>query len=111
VSDRTTFIIVGGGLAGAKAAETLRTEGFDGRLVLVDAELELPYEHDIELITGHAAARLDPRRRASSSTTARRCATTGCRSRRAPCLAGLGSRAPTARACACCARFPTPTPA
>jgi 3-phenylpropionate/trans-cinnamate dioxygenase ferredoxin reductase subunit len=39
-----TFVIVGGGLAGAKAAETLRSEGFDGRLVLVGAERERPYE-------------------------------------------------------------------
>jgi 3-phenylpropionate/trans-cinnamate dioxygenase ferredoxin reductase subunit len=42
-TDRT-FIIVGAGLAGAKAAETLRAEGFDGRLVLVGAEDERPYE-------------------------------------------------------------------
>jgi hypothetical protein len=28
VSDRKTFVIVGGGLAGAKAVETLREEGF-----------------------------------------------------------------------------------
>jgi 3-phenylpropionate/trans-cinnamate dioxygenase ferredoxin reductase subunit len=40
----TTFVIAGGGLAGAKAAETLREEGFDGRVVLVAAETELPYE-------------------------------------------------------------------
>lgn len=87
MSDRTTFVIVGGGLAGAKAAETLRAEGFDGRLVLVGAEAELPYErpplskgylagetalaearvhdrsfydeHDIELVTGRAATALD----------------------------------------------------
>ena len=39
-----TFVIVGGGLAGAKAAETLREEGFDGRLVLVGDEAERPYE-------------------------------------------------------------------
>jgi 3-phenylpropionate/trans-cinnamate dioxygenase ferredoxin reductase subunit len=38
------FVIVGGGLAGAKAAETLREEGFDGPLVLVGAEPETPYE-------------------------------------------------------------------
>jgi NADPH-dependent 2,4-dienoyl-CoA reductase/sulfur reductase-like enzyme len=38
------FVIVGGGLAGAKAAETLRAEGFDGPVVLVGAEPELPYE-------------------------------------------------------------------
>ena len=28
---RPTFVLVGAGLAGAKAAETLRAEGFDGR--------------------------------------------------------------------------------
>jgi 3-phenylpropionate/trans-cinnamate dioxygenase ferredoxin reductase subunit len=39
-----TFLIVGASLAGAKAAETLRAEGFDGRLILVGAETELPYE-------------------------------------------------------------------
>jgi 3-phenylpropionate/trans-cinnamate dioxygenase ferredoxin reductase subunit len=44
VSDRKTFAIVGGGLAGAKAAETLREEGFDGRIVLVADEAHLPYE-------------------------------------------------------------------
>jgi 3-phenylpropionate/trans-cinnamate dioxygenase ferredoxin reductase subunit len=40
----TTFVIVGGGLAGAKAAETLRAEGFDGEVVLFGSEPELPYE-------------------------------------------------------------------
>jgi 3-phenylpropionate/trans-cinnamate dioxygenase ferredoxin reductase component len=39
-----TFVIVGGGLAGAKAAETLRSEGFDGRVVLLGSEAERPYE-------------------------------------------------------------------
>src|ERR687895_2560092 len=39
-----THVIVGAGLAGAKAAETLREEGFDGRVVLVGAEDERPYE-------------------------------------------------------------------
>jgi 3-phenylpropionate/trans-cinnamate dioxygenase ferredoxin reductase subunit len=39
-----TFVIVGAGLAGAKAAETLRTEGFDGRLLLLGEEAERPYE-------------------------------------------------------------------
>ena len=43
-TDRQTFAIVGAGLAGAKAAETLREEGFDGRLVLLGAEPERPYE-------------------------------------------------------------------
>ena len=40
----TTFVIVGGGLAGAKAAETLRAEGFTGDIVLFGEEPELPYE-------------------------------------------------------------------
>jgi 3-phenylpropionate/trans-cinnamate dioxygenase ferredoxin reductase subunit len=38
------IVIVGGGLAGAKAAETLRDEGFDGDLTIVGAEDERPYE-------------------------------------------------------------------
>jgi 3-phenylpropionate/trans-cinnamate dioxygenase ferredoxin reductase subunit len=42
-SDRT-FVIVGASLTGAKAAETLRAEGFDERVVLVGAEDERPYE-------------------------------------------------------------------
>jgi 3-phenylpropionate/trans-cinnamate dioxygenase ferredoxin reductase component len=43
-ADPRTFAIVGASLAGAKAAETLREEGFDGRLVLLGAEGERPYE-------------------------------------------------------------------
>jgi 3-phenylpropionate/trans-cinnamate dioxygenase ferredoxin reductase component len=39
-----TFVIVGAALAGAKAAETLREEGFDGRVVLLGAEPHRPYE-------------------------------------------------------------------
>src|SRR5215471_15113595 len=39
-----TFVIVGAGLAGARAAETLRSEGFDGRLILIGDEAERPYE-------------------------------------------------------------------
>jgi 3-phenylpropionate/trans-cinnamate dioxygenase ferredoxin reductase subunit len=42
-ADRT-FVIVGASLAGAKAAETLRAEGFGGRVVLVGEEAERPYE-------------------------------------------------------------------
>ena len=85
-SDRT-HVIVGASLAGAKAAETLRQDGFDGRVVLVGAENERPYErpplskdylrgevgrekvyvhdegfyakHDIELRVGRTAVRLD----------------------------------------------------
>src|ERR1700686_1579027 len=39
-----TFVIAGASLAGAKAAETLRDEGFDGEIVLVGSEPERPYE-------------------------------------------------------------------
>ncbi|GAB1329744.1 NAD(P)/FAD-dependent oxidoreductase [Streptomyces sennicomposti] len=39
-----TFVIVGGGLAGAKAAETLRAEGFSGRVILICDERDHPYE-------------------------------------------------------------------
>jgi len=44
MSAQDPFVIVGGGLAGAKAAESLRAEGFDGRVVLVAGEEEVPYE-------------------------------------------------------------------
>lgn len=44
MSANDTFVIVGAGLAGAKAAEALRTEGFEGRLVLIGDEPERPYE-------------------------------------------------------------------
>jgi 3-phenylpropionate/trans-cinnamate dioxygenase ferredoxin reductase subunit len=84
----TTFVIVGGGLAGAKAAETLRAEGFDGEVVLFGSEPERPYErpplskgyllgkeprdsafvhsadwypeHDVDLRTGVTVAMIDP---------------------------------------------------
>jgi NADPH-dependent 2,4-dienoyl-CoA reductase/sulfur reductase-like enzyme len=39
-----TFVIAGAGLAGAKAAETLREEGFAGRVLLIGEEIERPYE-------------------------------------------------------------------
>jgi 3-phenylpropionate/trans-cinnamate dioxygenase ferredoxin reductase subunit len=82
-----THVIVGAGLAGAKAAETLREEGFEGRVILIGSEQERPYERpplskdylrgeagrekihvhagsfyadgDIELLLGRTAASLD----------------------------------------------------
>ena len=39
-----TFIIIGASLTGAKAAEELRTQGFDGRVLLIGSESERPYE-------------------------------------------------------------------
>ena len=44
MSDSRTFAVVGAGLAGAKAVEALRAEGFDGRLVLLGTEPYRPYE-------------------------------------------------------------------
>jgi 3-phenylpropionate/trans-cinnamate dioxygenase ferredoxin reductase component len=40
----STVIIIGGGQAGAQAVDTLRREGFAGRLVLISDEPELPYQ-------------------------------------------------------------------
>jgi 3-phenylpropionate/trans-cinnamate dioxygenase ferredoxin reductase subunit len=85
-----TFIIVGASLAGAKAAEELRTQGFDGRVLLLGSEPERPYERppltkdylrgessrekvyvhepgfyerqQIELLTNVTAAAIDPAR-------------------------------------------------
>jgi 3-phenylpropionate/trans-cinnamate dioxygenase ferredoxin reductase subunit len=84
-----TFVIVGAALAGAKAAEELRAQGFDGRVVLVGSEPERPYErpplskdylrgesaredayvhsedfyveHEIELETNTTVSAIDPR--------------------------------------------------
>ena len=44
MSPPQTFLIVGAGLAGAKAAQTLRKEGFTGHIELVGAETEPPYQ-------------------------------------------------------------------
>jgi len=44
MSTPQTFVIAGASLAGAKAAETLRAEGFEGRVVLVGEEPVRPYE-------------------------------------------------------------------
>lgn len=41
---KPTFIIIGASLAGAKAAEELRTQGFGGRVLLLGSEPERPYE-------------------------------------------------------------------
>ncbi len=44
MADSKTFVIIGGGLGGAKAAEALRDKGFDGKVVLLADEEYLPYE-------------------------------------------------------------------
>ncbi|GAA2596222.1 NAD(P)/FAD-dependent oxidoreductase [Streptomyces axinellae] len=94
VDAHRTFVIVGGGLAGAKAAETLRAEGFTGRVILIGDERDHPYERpplskgyltgsderdsvfvhepawyagaDIELHLGQPAVRLDRENKAVS---------------------------------------------
>ncbi|MDQ2844860.1 MAG: FAD-dependent oxidoreductase, partial [Actinomycetota bacterium] len=44
MSTQQTFVIVGAGLAGAKAAEELRTREFAGRILLLGEETEQPYD-------------------------------------------------------------------
>jgi 3-phenylpropionate/trans-cinnamate dioxygenase ferredoxin reductase subunit len=44
MTDDRTFVVVGGGLAGAKTAEALRERGFEGRIILFAGEPHLPYE-------------------------------------------------------------------
>jgi 3-phenylpropionate/trans-cinnamate dioxygenase ferredoxin reductase subunit len=44
MSADNAYVIVGAGLAGAKAAEALRTEGFGGPVIMIGEETERPYE-------------------------------------------------------------------
>lgn len=44
MTEAQRIVIVGASLAGASAAETLRTEGWTGEIVLIGNETELPYE-------------------------------------------------------------------
>jgi 3-phenylpropionate/trans-cinnamate dioxygenase ferredoxin reductase subunit len=44
MSTQQTFVIVGAGLAGAKAAEALRANGFGGKVILIGDEDERPYD-------------------------------------------------------------------
>ena len=48
-------VVIGAGLAGVRCAETLRAEGFDGRIVVVGEERHAPYERPAlskELLAG-----------------------------------------------------------
>jgi 3-phenylpropionate/trans-cinnamate dioxygenase ferredoxin reductase subunit len=93
-ASRVEFLIVGGGLAGVRAAQALREEGAAGRLVLLAAEQHRPYNrpglskdflrgestrdalyvhpagwaeaHDVELRAGVAAEKLDISRRTAT---------------------------------------------
>jgi NADPH-dependent 2,4-dienoyl-CoA reductase/sulfur reductase-like enzyme len=50
-----SVVVVGGGVAGTRAAETLRQEGFDGDLTIVGAERHAPYHRpplSKKLLTG-----------------------------------------------------------
>jgi 3-phenylpropionate/trans-cinnamate dioxygenase ferredoxin reductase subunit len=44
MASSNTFVIVGGGLGGAKAAEALRDKDFNGKIILLAEEKHLPYE-------------------------------------------------------------------
>lgn len=91
INDKRLFAIAGGGAAGYAAAQTLREDGFTGRLVLISRENHLPYdrpnlskeylqgnaepgwlplrpegfftEHDIEFIRGKGIKRIDAARK------------------------------------------------
>ena len=68
MATQRTIVIVGASLAGLRAAETLRREGYDERVVLVGAEMHLPYDRpplSKELLAGeweaeHVALRKQP---------------------------------------------------
>lgn len=44
MASATGFVIIGGGLAAAKAVEALRDNNFDGRIIVFADEEHLPYE-------------------------------------------------------------------
>ena len=47
VTDDRCFVVLGAGAAGQSAAQTLREEGFGGRVVMVSHEVELPYDRTV----------------------------------------------------------------
>lgn len=59
VVDTRTFVIVGGGAAGEYAAQTLRREGFAGRVVVVSADADAPYDRT-KLSKAYLAGKAQP---------------------------------------------------
>jgi NADPH-dependent 2,4-dienoyl-CoA reductase/sulfur reductase-like enzyme/nitrite reductase/ring-hydroxylating ferredoxin subunit len=92
--DERTFVILGGGAAGYMAAQTLREDGFQGRVLMITREDRLPYDrpnlskdylqghaepewtplrpdkfftdHDIEVMRGKEVARVDAKAKTAS---------------------------------------------
>ena len=87
-ADPRTFVILGAGAAGNMAAQTLREDGFQGRVIMISEENSLPYDrpnlskaylygdaaleslpwrpeqfyrdHDLEIRFGHRVTEVDP---------------------------------------------------
>jgi 3-phenylpropionate/trans-cinnamate dioxygenase ferredoxin reductase subunit len=100
MNTKPSFVIVGGGMAGAIAAQTLREEGFDGKITMLAQEPNAPYErpplskdylqgkaerdsifvhpehwyaeHAVELSLGSAVTSLDPASRTVTTATGER---------------------------------------
>ncbi len=73
-----TVVVVGASLAGLRATEALRRDGFDGRIVLVGAEPHLPYDRpplSKQLLAGEwEPQELALRRRAATTSSSSTCA-------------------------------------
>jgi 3-phenylpropionate/trans-cinnamate dioxygenase ferredoxin reductase component len=100
MNTQPSFVIVGGGMAGAIAAQTLREEGFDGKITMLAQEPNAPYErpplskdylqgkaerdsifvhpepwyaeHAVELSMGSAVTSLDPASRTVTTASGER---------------------------------------
>ncbi|MEZ5345467.1 MAG: FAD-dependent oxidoreductase [Pyrinomonadaceae bacterium] len=63
--DERTFVILGGGAAGFMAAQTLREDGFQGRVLMITREDRLPYDRpnlSKDYLQGHAEPQWMPLR-------------------------------------------------